>query len=98
MAAGSIEKDPVAKKLPASFPVGKLKLLCKRLFDLEPELQVVVVPRKKFLVGGSGAEALPGCARCYGSALVHLFLCLPSKPPRFHASTRIVSFNPPPNK
>ena len=40
MAAGSIEKEPVAKKLPASFQVNKLKLLCKRLFDLEPEQQV----------------------------------------------------------
>lgn len=40
MAAGSIEKEPVAKKLPASFQVSKLKLLCKRLFDLEPAQQV----------------------------------------------------------
>jgi len=41
MAAGSIEKDPVQKKLPATFQVGKLKQLFKRLFDQEPELQTL---------------------------------------------------------
>lgn len=41
MAANSIEKDPVTKKLPSSMAVVKLKQLCKRLFDLDPELQVL---------------------------------------------------------
>ena len=34
MAAGSIEKEPVKKKVPGSFQVAKVKQLCKRLFDL----------------------------------------------------------------
>jgi len=41
MAAGSIEKEPVTKKLPGNFQIGKLKLLCKRLFDLDVELQTL---------------------------------------------------------
>jgi len=57
MAAGSIEKEPVAKKLPASFQVSKLKLLCKRLFDLEPEQQVGEEEvDKRGVVGESGEE------------------------------------------
>ena len=41
MAAGSIEREPVKKKVPASFQVAKIKQLCKRLFDLDTELQVL---------------------------------------------------------
>merc|ERR1719446_256005 len=41
MAANSIEKEPVSKRVPASLNIGKLKLLCKRMFDLEPEVQIL---------------------------------------------------------
>ena len=41
MAAGSVEKEPLKKKLPASFAVGKLKLLCKKVFDLDPDMQTL---------------------------------------------------------
>jgi len=54
MAAGSIEREPVTKKLPASFQVGKLKQLMKRLFDLEPELQTLY-----FEVGDKSSGTVP---------------------------------------
>ena len=41
VAAGSIEKQPLWKKIPASLPVGQLKIICKKVFDLEPDMQTL---------------------------------------------------------
>jgi len=41
MASGSCHMDPIQRRLPSSLTVGRLKLLCSRIFDLDIDLQVL---------------------------------------------------------
>ena len=41
LSAASCTVDPVAKRLPASLQIGRLKQMCKRVFNLDIDLQIL---------------------------------------------------------